>query len=213
MRSGVTQTLRAGHSVYRRAQMEWKATPRFALLIVVVAVAFGGCASPQFSRIDADRELYESWPIEIRQAVLDGKAEVGMTPDMVKMALGKPTEIVSRSVIPGQDEIWVYRTGGYEDHSGVTGYPYPSSGGMGYPYPSSSGIGVGGPGIGISTGPGGTIISPSVGIGIGGGTVGIGGGSTGGVMMPAPMPMPSSPLVEREVVFRDGVVYRADNAP
>jgi hypothetical protein len=188
----------------------------------------GGCSSPQFNRIDADRELYESWPLEVRQAVLDGRAEVGMTPEMVTMALGKPTEIVAGSTAGGE-EIWVYRKGGEVDNSGMMGYPgsYPGT----YPstYPGGPMVGVS-PSIGISTGPGGTIvgggINPSIGIGtsvgpvsIGTGT-GIGGMGTGmggmggmggpGVMMPMPAP-PPAPVVEREVVFRNGVVFHADN--
>jgi hypothetical protein len=198
--------------------MKRKASCSWALLLAL-AVA-GGCASPQFKRIDADRDVYESWPIEVRQAVLDGKVEKGMTPEMVRMAIGKPTEIVSTSTVPGGEEIWIYRTGGYEDNSAMASpYPYPGGPYPGGPYPSGGMgggpmIGVGGPSIGISTGRGGTSIGTSMGTGIGIGTgmggIGIGGGGMGtGVM--SPMPMPAAPTVEREVVFRDGVVFRADN--
>jgi hypothetical protein len=185
-----------------------------------------GCqSSAQMSRIDRNREIYEQWPIEMRQAVLDGKAEPGMTPEMVEMALGKPTEVVTRSGTPatGDDEIWIYRTGGNED----PGMMYPG-GGMGgnYPggYPGSypgggyPGGSTGG-GIVIAPGRGGGIgvIPPSIGIGtrgtgIGGGIggIGIGGGGMGGGM---PMPVSRTPVDEREVVFRNGVVYRADPPP
>jgi hypothetical protein len=206
--------------------MKREFTPRFCLLLAL-AIA-GGCSSPQFRRIDSDRELYESWPIEIRQAVLEGKVEAGMTPDMVKMALGKPTEVVSRSVVPGEDEIWIYRTGGYED-PGMMGYPggvypggsYPGYPGGTYPYPSGAGYPGGvvtsAPGIGISTGRGGTVIGPTgpIGVGTSVGPIGVGVGTGGGmgVPMPMPTPMPSTPPVEREVVFRNGVVHRADPAP
>src|SRR3954469_17491219 len=85
-----------------------------------------GCASPQFNRIDSNRELYESWPLEVRQAVLDGRAEKGMTSDMVAMGLGKPTEIVAGS--SSAEEIWIYRTGG-ENFDPTMSYPgsYPST--------------------------------------------------------------------------------------
>jgi hypothetical protein len=79
------------------------------------------------------------------------------------------------------------------------------------------GIGMGGPGIGISTGRGGTGIYSSGGIGIGGGGVmaspGIGMGGIGGMGgmggTPVIMTQPTPPE-EKEVVFRNGVVYRAD---
>lgn len=195
--------------VWSAQSMKWAAIYRPTLLVALAIT--GGCSSPQFSRIDADRELYETWPIEVRQAVLDGRVEPGMTPEMVKMALGKPTEIVSRSVIPGEDEIWVYRSGGYEDTSGTMG-GYPSG-----PYPSGrypGGVVTSSPSIGISTGSGGTSIGTSAGIGMGTSIgpvgIGIGGGGMGSSM---PYPTPTTPVVEREVVFRSGVVHRADPAP
>jgi hypothetical protein len=198
----------------------------FALL---AAGGIAGCSSPQMSRIDSDRGLYESWPLEIKQAVLDGKAEPGMTPDMVRMALGRPTEVVTRAGAPnsGDDEIWIYRRGGEMNDPMMGGYPggmggaYPAGMGGGYPagYPGSTGGG-----IVISPGRGGgiSVIPPSIGIGvpIGGGNIGIGnsgigigGGGMGGMGGGMPMPVSRSPVEEREVVFRNGVVYRADPPP
>ena len=188
---------------------------------IVAAIFFGGCASGQMSRIDANRDIYEAWPVETKQAVLDGKVEVGMLPEMVKVAWGTPSEVVASPGGGPGDEIWVYKKGG-QDPS-MMGYPgasypgggYPSGGypGSGYPsggYPGSGyPSGIGGPSIGISTGRGGTgiITGGGGGIGIGGGMggIGIGGGGMGG-------PMRSRPSSEdvKEVVFRNGVVFRAD---
>lgn len=114
------------------------------------------------SRIDSDRAVYESWPIEMQEAVLNSQAKPGMTPAMVEMSLGKPTEIINR----GDDEIWVYR----------------KSGGLGSAL-SNAGI--------------------SVGTGVGPVSVGTG---MGGRRRP-------SNADESEVVFRNGVVTRADLAP
>jgi hypothetical protein len=189
---------------------------------MMAAVFLTGCASGQMSRIDSNRDIYESWPIETKQAVLDGKVEPGMLPEMVKVAWGTPSEVIASPGGGPGDEIWVYRQGG-EDPS-MMGYPgasYPGGGypGSGYPgsaypgagYPS----GIGGPSIGISTGRGGTgiITGGGGGIGIGGGTgisggiggIGIGGGGMGGPVMSRPRPADV-----KEVVFRNGVVFRAD---
>lgn len=114
------------------------------------------------SRIDSDRAVYESWPLEMQEAVLNSQAKPGMTPAMVEMSLGKPTEIINR----GDDEIWVYR----------------KSGGLGSAL-SNAGI--------------------SVGTGVGPVSVGTG---MGGRRRP-------SNADESEVVFRNGVVTRADLAP
>lgn len=144
------------------------------------------------SRIDRNRDLYETWPLEIRQAVLDGKVEAGMNPDMVRVAWGKPTEVTTS---PAGDEIWVYSKGG---DPGSVYYPG-GGGGMG-----GSGVGMGGSAIGISTGRGGTSIGTSTGIGIGG----MGGVGTGA--MGSPIVTNPTPPEIREVVFRGGLVVRAD---
>lgn len=159
------------------------------------------------SRIDRNRDIYETWPLEVRQAVLDGKVEPGMNTDMVRVAWGDPSEI---STSPAGDEIWVYSKGGspgsvYYPGGGATG-----SGVYGQPgiYGSPSiGMGGTGTGIGISTGRGGTSIGTSTGVGMGiGGMSGLGSsGALGG-----PIVTPPTPPEIREVVFRGGVVVRAD---
>lgn len=63
------------------------------------------------SRIDANRAVYESWPIEMQEAVLSSRAAPGMTPEMVEMALGKPSSIDHRSVKDGEEEVWSYKKG------------------------------------------------------------------------------------------------------
>ncbi len=180
-----------------------KRTVTFNMTLWCALVVGGGCSSSQMSRIDRNREIYETWPLEVRQAVLDAKIEPGMNPDMVRVAWGEPSEI---SVSPAGDEIWVYSKGG--DPGSVI---YPGSSGMGNVGMGGSGVGMGGPGIGISTGRGGTVIGTSGGIGIGGGMggVGIGGGGMGGMGGPI-VTRPTMPEV-REVVFRKGVVVRADS--
>jgi hypothetical protein len=112
-----------------------KTSLRFSVAGLIVSL-LAGCAAPSTSsRIDQNRAAYESWPFEVQQAVIDNKVIVGMTPDMVRTSLGKPTEVVNRSGKAGDDEIWVYRKGGTGPDLGNTGV---SMGG------SVGGIGVGG---------------------------------------------------------------------
>lgn len=61
------------------------------------------------SRIDANRAVYESWPVEMQEAVLHQRAIPGMTPEVVEMALGKPTEIQSRVSKDGAEDVWIYK--------------------------------------------------------------------------------------------------------
>lgn len=80
-----------------------------SLLFSLLALGLSSCASSPISRIDQNRAKYESWPIEAREGILAGEARKGMTPEQVEMALGKPTEVISRSSRDGGDEVWVYR--------------------------------------------------------------------------------------------------------
>lgn len=84
---------------------------RFSVALLLLATALlAGCASSTMSRIDRDRPKYESWPLDVQEAVLAGEARKGMTPEQVEMALGKPTEVVYRGA-RGEDEVWIYRKG------------------------------------------------------------------------------------------------------
>lgn len=83
----------------------WKAGLTFLLAAFLVA----GCTTSPISRIDANRALYESWPFEIQEAVLNGKIVPGMDGDMVRMTLGEPSEITGRNGRKGYEEVWIYR--------------------------------------------------------------------------------------------------------
>ncbi|MSU23184.1 MAG: hypothetical protein EXS32_05090 [Opitutus sp.] len=78
---------------------------------LVVGALLAGCSTSPISRIDANRAVYESWPFDIQQAVLNGEVKVGMTPEMVELTLGKPSQIDARAGSGGQDEVWVYKKG------------------------------------------------------------------------------------------------------
>lgn len=169
-------------------------------MMTLAAGLAGGCNSPQIGRIDNNRDIYENWPIETREKVLAGTVEQGMTPDMVWMAAGEPTEIVSRTGTPktGEDEVWIYRTGGDEVLDPMA-TPFPNG-----PYPANypgANMGNGG-GVVLGRGGAGVVMSPTIGIG----------GNMGG-MGTSPMPTRRTPVDEREIVFKDGVVVRADPPP
>lgn len=79
------------------------------LFLVGALSLLTACATSTMSRIDAKRAVYESWPLEVQEAVLHKKAVPGMTPEMVEVALGKPTEIQSRVGKDGPEEVWIYK--------------------------------------------------------------------------------------------------------
>lgn len=79
------------------------------LLLAGWSMALAACSSSPMSRIDAERGKYDSYPIEVRQAILNGEAIKGMTAEQVEMSLGKPSQVITRSAKGGDDEVWVYR--------------------------------------------------------------------------------------------------------
>lgn len=84
---------------------------RIVWSLLLTAGLLAGCSTSPISRIDSNRSAYESWPIEVQEAVLNGQAKKGMTPEQVEMALGQPSQVVARSGKNGEDEVWVYRKG------------------------------------------------------------------------------------------------------
>lgn len=85
-----------------------------AATILATCVLLTGCASSKtpMSRIDAARDEYETWPIEVKQAVLDGRVEKGMTTRQVEVAIGKPTKVEIRDGRKTVQEVWIYKKGG-----------------------------------------------------------------------------------------------------
>ncbi|MSU45692.1 MAG: hypothetical protein EXS42_00830 [Lacunisphaera sp.] len=78
-------------------------------LALLTALSIAGCSSSPMSRIDANRARYESWPYEIQEAVLYGRVVPGMTPEMVEMVLGQPSQVMNRSGRKGDEEVWIYK--------------------------------------------------------------------------------------------------------
>jgi hypothetical protein len=88
-----------------------KLLPRPAPAVLLLGLWLSACAVPStMSRVNANRAQYETWPPEIKEAVLSQKAIPGMNPDMVRTALGKPTQVIA-GANPGE-EVWIYRRGG-----------------------------------------------------------------------------------------------------
>lgn len=163
---------------------------------------FAGCASPSspnaiMDRVDANRNEYETWPFEIKEAVLSGQVLRGMDPTMVLVARGKPAERIDRG---NGDEVWVYRVRSTDSSSGSSilprgsqislggspTYPGGTYPGASYPYPYP---GSGYPGAGYPGGGSGIYIPPIV----------LGGGGGNEV-----------PEEEEEIVFHNGRVTHGD---
>jgi hypothetical protein len=85
-----------------------RASSFLRLCPVVAILAFAGCSSTPQERISQNRPLYESFPSDVQQKVSAGQVDVGFTPDMVMLALGKPDRKYLRAEAAGSSEVWVY---------------------------------------------------------------------------------------------------------
>ncbi len=81
------------------------ATSALALALAV------GCSSVS-SRIGKNRTDYESWPLAVREKVAAGQVDIGFTPEQVRVALGEPDRIATRTTAESESESWIYRNPG-----------------------------------------------------------------------------------------------------
>ena len=112
--------------------------------VLLVATLLVGCSTSPMSRIDSNRAEYETWPLEVQQAVINGRADKGMTEEMVRVSMGEPSKVETRDGKGGEEEVWIYKkgsgvgnllnnasigTGGSIGPIGVYGPPVPLGGG------------------------------------------------------------------------------------
>jgi hypothetical protein len=123
------------------------------ILVALGTIAAGllaGCAtsSSPLDRIDRNRDLYESWPLEVKEAILDQRVIPGMDAEMVRMAVGEPTEINTRPDPRSRvmEEVWIYRTRGSSGGGALRNTSISVGGGTGGVYVGGSPVSLGGGG-------------------------------------------------------------------
>lgn len=87
-------------------------TPLPFCLALAFATLSAGCASSPKSRISKNQSAFDSYPASVQTAIQEGKVEVGFTPDQVRLAIGAPDRILTRTSTAGDSEVWVYRDKG-----------------------------------------------------------------------------------------------------
>ncbi len=80
---------------------------RKSLPLLMAVLIAAGCATPAH-RIKKNPELFTSFPPEVQENVRAGRVEVGYTPGMVYIALGRPSRVYSRRTESGSTLIWSY---------------------------------------------------------------------------------------------------------
>jgi outer membrane protein assembly factor BamE (lipoprotein component of BamABCDE complex) len=109
-------------------------TLRHVLPLALALALLPGCNTPQ-ARIRNHPDLFYRLSPADQDLIKQGKVAVGFTPDMVKLAVGDPDRVLTRTTAAGTSETWVYTT--YTSRGGTMvyyrGYYHRCHPGM-YPY-------------------------------------------------------------------------------
>ncbi|HUG12551.1 MAG TPA: hypothetical protein VMM36_16150 [Opitutaceae bacterium] len=97
-------------------------TPLLRALAGLAFVLLAGCSTIN-SRIKANPAVFDALPLETQEKVRKGIVEVGYSPDMVYIAMGRPSEKRSSRSATLEKETWIYSVH-YQDWVGraMVGY-------------------------------------------------------------------------------------------
>jgi hypothetical protein len=111
-------------------------------LAAAFALFAAGCSTVD-SRIAKHREAFNTWPAAVQDKIVVGKIDIGFTADQVRVALGEPDRVWTRTTADGTSQVWSYRDRGPRFGFGV---------GVGMGSFGHRGGSFGGVGIGTGTG-------------------------------------------------------------
>jgi outer membrane protein assembly factor BamE (lipoprotein component of BamABCDE complex) len=80
--------------------------PFLSCLLLSLVVA--GCSTVD-SRIADNRAVFNTWPPAVQDKVVLGQIDVGFTTDQVRVALGEPDRVFTRTTADGTSQVWSYR--------------------------------------------------------------------------------------------------------
>lgn len=89
------------------------------LVAAAAAFAFAGCSTPA-TRISKNPELFASYSADQQDLIKQGKIAVGFDRDAVRLALGEPDRVRTRTTSDGTGQVWSYVT--YETPDGFPLY-------------------------------------------------------------------------------------------
>ena len=83
-----------------------KAPLPFCLALAVLVLG-AGCVSSPKSRIAKNQAAFDAYPADVQAALRKGEVKISFTPEQVRIALGAPDRVLTRTGTDGQSEIWV----------------------------------------------------------------------------------------------------------
>ena len=81
------------------------------VLSALCALMLAGCSTVS-SRIAKNREAFNTWPTAVQDRVVVGQIDIGFTAEQVRVALGEPDRIFTRTTADGTSQVWSYRDRG-----------------------------------------------------------------------------------------------------
>jgi hypothetical protein len=78
------------------------------LLLLLAALATGGCQSYPTDRIAHHEAAFSTWPPDVQADVRAGRIRLGFTEEQVLVALGEPTAKTQASAPGMLSEVWIY---------------------------------------------------------------------------------------------------------
>ncbi|RJR46013.1 MAG: hypothetical protein C4576_11590 [Desulfobacteraceae bacterium] len=77
---------------------------RTYIVLIIVALLFGGCAISREARIQKIQSRYPQWDQPTVERVAEGRVEIGMTEQMVSAIMGQPAYVARED----HRTVWVY---------------------------------------------------------------------------------------------------------
>jgi hypothetical protein len=93
-----------------------------SLLLFLLGCAFAGCSSIA-SRIQEKSAVFAALDPQTQARIRKGDVELGDTPDMVYMALGRPSVHSEKTSAAGRELIWIYAST-YQEYVGTARVGY-----------------------------------------------------------------------------------------
>ncbi|MDR2982268.1 MAG: hypothetical protein LBV12_08485 [Puniceicoccales bacterium] len=105
-------------------------------LFLLLAMGVAGCSSPD-SRIKDNQAVFDTYSLETQYTIRQGKVQVGFDELQVRMAMGDPDRVYTRTTTVGKSQVWAYT-----DNSPSIGFGIGVGGGTGSSTRVGTGLGV-----------------------------------------------------------------------
>lgn len=101
-----SSSFRSGPSSIPLGALRWRGW--LSLLLLCLLAGLAGCQTGPERRIRQNPELFMSLDPEAQELIRAGEVAVGFTPEMVRLAWGRPDERQVTRTAEGESHVWTY---------------------------------------------------------------------------------------------------------